>query len=281
MELDRYQVQRVRKIILQRGLYYKSLEADILDHLCTMIEERMESQNFDEALDNSLALFTEQELIHTQCQTLKFINMEKYFSAKASFLATIPILLIGVLWIFTLNIPGFRGNFKSIIEILAFCSVFSLLILAWIKDFPRWSFPYIGFCILVCLYLAGCSIPNLTGNNRLGVWAFVPFIVTLFFAIILKPNIRPLKKLYAKIKEDKSLLFFFLYGFLPLVLWVSFDEMPYKNELPFAVILTIIMGCGIFIYLNNANGRVRVVSLITSSIIAIGIAFGYVFYYWA
>jgi putative ABC transport system permease protein len=72
MELKKSQINYIIADLHRRGLVYQPLEEELLDHVCTMVEEKMESgMRFMEAYQAALALFgNEQEIENIQQQTL-------------------------------------------------------------------------------------------------------------------------------------------------------------------------------------------------------------------
>jgi len=94
-------VDRIRKDIINRGLTYDALVDDILDHVCCMVEEEMESGcSFEQSYNSVLGSIGDKRLPEIQHQTLllldkKFQKMKKltYFLG----LAAVIIILIGAL----------------------------------------------------------------------------------------------------------------------------------------------------------------------------------------
>lgn len=77
IELTEQQIERVANKLESLGIYYKPLQEDLLDHICTEIEiEIHKNQSFELALEMSLAKFTEEEVAFKQLQkqTLKEVS---------------------------------------------------------------------------------------------------------------------------------------------------------------------------------------------------------------
>ncbi|MFO7852679.1 MAG: hypothetical protein ACQERS_10620 [Bacteroidota bacterium] len=94
-------VDLIRKDIINRGLTYEPLVDDILDHLCCMVEEEMESgYSFEQSYSTALNSIGDNRLPEIQHRTLllldkKFQKMKKltYFLG----LASVIIILIGAI----------------------------------------------------------------------------------------------------------------------------------------------------------------------------------------
>ena len=76
MELSNDQIDYIQKDINYRGLVYDDLEEEFLDHICTLVEEKMESGlKFIEAYDLVIQGFgAEEGLQNVQSQTLNLVN---------------------------------------------------------------------------------------------------------------------------------------------------------------------------------------------------------------
>ena len=155
--------------------------------------------------------------------TILIISVMKNISAiKTSLLATIPILLFGITWIFEFSEVDKTVYYASLL--VSITSMFVLLGFGWIRDFPNWTIHSIGFCLLLSVYLMTISIPELFGGNLLGLWGLLPIGLTMLVSIAFNFSWKPLRQLYSKVKNDKSLLIFGLYGFLPVFLMFLLDE---------------------------------------------------------
>jgi putative ABC transport system permease protein len=72
MELKKSQIQFIISDLQRRGLVYQPLEEEMVDHICTMVEEKMESgMRFKEAYQSVLLLFgNDREIENIQQQSL-------------------------------------------------------------------------------------------------------------------------------------------------------------------------------------------------------------------
>jgi len=195
----------------------------------------------------------------------------KIFSlSKTSFLATIPILLFGISWVFEFIEVNRTVYYSSLL--ISIASMFFLFGLGWVKNFPKWTTHSIGFCFLLSIYLMTISIPKLFGGDVLGIYGLLPIILTLLVSIAFNFSLEPLRQLYSKMKTDRSLLIFIFYGFLPVLLMFQFDEVHFVKLIPITIILTILTASSVLIYLNSTRNNFRTMTLIFGIILTNTIA---------
>ena len=279
MELNKSQVKKVENYLHEIGIENSLTIDDFLDHLCCMIEQRMhEGFSFEESFDYTINELNYSKIKEIELFTLKLINMETSFSSRTSLLATIPFGLFGIAWAISnsgLGIPSFIEYFMFVASILA---MFILLGMGWIKNFPRWSFPAIGFCLFSSICFMMISIPS--KDEDLGLWALFPLLITLVISLMFNPTLKPIKQLAQKIKEEPTLLLFALYGFAPFVLFLFYDEMHATWLISTIFLATLILAFGLYTFLRNDKKIIRVMSIILSGLIALIVAYGTSYFYW-
>lgn len=150
--------------------------------------------------------------------------------------------------------------------------------LGWIKNFPRWSYPYLGSMLLFSLYMMNVATPgfrifNYTfGSNDLWRWrAWIPFLVMTGVALLVTRALKPLRELFRHVAGDWTLLTFGMLGCMPLLIRIGFDEMDRLYSLPFMVVLTLLM-CGTALaYLRSARHWRQVVALLIGILLMMSI----------
>lgn len=99
-ELTEQQIEFVSDEILARGVKLNTLHDDLLDHICTAIEHKMdEGVNFDSAFVQTIKLFGPNGLMQVQHQTLVLLTQMNETMKKLSLgfgLATVAFLLAGI-----------------------------------------------------------------------------------------------------------------------------------------------------------------------------------------
>jgi hypothetical protein len=278
--LNKLQVKEVKRYLRKSNIESRLILGDFLDHLCCMIEQKIsEGASFEDSLQTSFSQLPGDEIKTIERYTLKLLDMETSFSSRTSLLATIPFGLFGLTWAFSnsgISVPQFIHLFLFWSPMI---SMFVLLGIGWIKNFPRWSFPAIGFCLLFSLYLMMVSIPGLS-DDVLGPWAWIPLLVTLIISFIFKPSIEPIKKIVERINEEPTLILFALYGFSPLFLWIFCDEMYSRWMIFIALISSLILSSGIYLFLRSDKKRTRVLSIIISGFLAVILTYTASYIYW-
>jgi hypothetical protein len=137
----------------------------------------------------------------------------------------------------------------------------SLILIGFVKRFPRWFMPYIGvpmsfFSLLLFIELM---------EKWQGVWWYrLPWFLSVFIqegllwmgmalilvlllvAARLEPRSLPF---HQRLREDWTLLSFILYGAAPLALVFTLNE--YKNEEPYMFLALLILAAGGWLYLRS------------------------------
>jgi len=140
--------------------------------------------------------------------------------------------------------------------------------IGWVKGFPRWSYPYVGLELLMSLYMMNVATPGLRilnytfGSNDLWGWrAWIPFLVMAAIALLVTRSLRPALRLFTNVWEDWTRLTFGMFGFMPLLVLIGFDEVDRLYSLPFMIVLTIVMAGTALGYLRSARLRQRLLAL--------------------
>jgi len=146
--------------------------------------------------------------------------------------------------------------------------MFALFAIGWVKDFPRWSLPAIGFCLLFSIYAMNVSVPFIT-KNLLGFWAWLPFLTTLIISIAIKPSFTPVKQLFNHIKTYPKLILLIFFGFVPMFCMMVLDEVSLSWVIPVMLFNTIVLTLGLFVFLTHPKRETRNLVFIGSCLIAV------------
>ncbi|MFA4853443.1 MAG: hypothetical protein WC599_13075 [Bacteroidales bacterium] len=189
---------------------------------------------------------------------------------KTTLLATIPVLLFGISWLF--KYIDINKTIQFAFFISAIASMFVLFGIGWIKDFPKWTIHSIGFCLFISLMLMNISSPFLNRTETWGLLGLLPFALTLIISLSIHFTLQPLRQLFKQIKEEKNIIIFIFYGLLPIILWLEFDEIYYVSVIPYIIVLTILTALSVIIYLISSKKVVRTLTLILGILITNAIA---------
>lgn len=140
----------------------------------------------------------------------------------------------------------------------------SLFVIGFAKGAPRWFMPYLGLPLpIISLIIFNSWLDDWIGIrfNRLyerswfmGQFVFqgllwvglIGSILLLVLTVSLIPKFHPF---YNRLKNDWTLLCFILYGAMPFVLVLTFDE--YKYGEPYMFLAFLILAAGGWFYLRN------------------------------
>ncbi len=152
-------------------------------------------------------------------------------------------------------------------------SYFVLLIglgVGWVKGFPRWSYPYGGLVLASTWWWMGLGSPRVGIFNGPGAW--IPLLVMSAVALLLTRSWRPLRQLLERVWHDWSSLSFGLYGCLPLVIWLFFDEVIAPYAAPYLVATSVILAAGALAYVRSARTWQWALALLMGMTLAWGVA---------
>lgn len=187
----------------------------------------------------------------------------------------LPFLAFGLISILGKVYPSFPSVYPSLVFYLL---ILAGLVIGGLKDFPRWSFSYIGWSLLFVWVLSGVRIIgltvfemtlNITAANiwRIGILA----LLTLAFGIPLlwRRSLRPLGKLVHGIWHDWPRLSLGMYTFLA---WLSliYDENHHPYLLAFILASALVTAAGVWVYLRSDTTKGQVLALVA------GIAVGHI-----
>jgi hypothetical protein len=143
----------------------------------------------------------------------------------------------------------------------------------WVKGFPRWSYPYGGLVLVSTWWWTGIVI------RRRGWWtifngpgAWLPLLVVAAVALLLTRSFRPFGQLLYGVWHDWTRLSFGLYGCMPLIIWLSFDEVTAPYSAPYLAVSAIILGVGALAYVRSARLAPRALAMLMGMTLAWAVA---------
>jgi hypothetical protein len=138
----------------------------------------------------------------------------------------------------------------------------------WIKGFPAWSYPYIAHALQWSFYMTQVATPGLRifnytfGPRDLWGWrAWIPFLIATGIALLVTRSFSPLLKLIKDENQDWTRYTFGMFGFVPLMVLISFDEMDRLYSLYFMLLLAVVMPVTALVYLRSRTTRGRAFAL--------------------
>ena len=172
----------------------------------------------------------------------------------------------------------FRLLWADALRIAAMPIVFYLLLLggllaAWLKDFPRWSYPYLGWLLVLLVPSLGSF-----GLHPPYLWRFWgPLLVTLLLAILLRPSLKPLRALWHGWQQDWTLSVFAVLGIVEFL--NLFDEIPGPRA-AWQSVCTAVLVVGAIAYMRISSRAGRVAALLGSMVVSVALGATVRAYYW-
>jgi hypothetical protein len=171
---------------------------------------------------------------------------------------------------------------------VAYLLVLGLLLNGWLAGFPRWVYPYLGYAFIFPLYLSFVSTPGLAlfgiplwGTAAWGWRAFVPLgLIMLLGLSFSRPPWSNLVQLVRQAWEDWTLVAFSLFGLLPLVVFISLDEVEHTFSFWPKLVATLLVILGAFLYMRLARWELRYLVLLACAFTAVAVMSGGTSYYW-
>ena len=155
-----------------------------------------------------------------------------------------------------MSLPGLWTG----IALVFFVAPLILIVAGWVKDFPRWCFPYWGFVLLILLYLQtfNGTIMDKAFKGDWRVWLVVVAIAGI--GLLWRRSLQPVYKLFNSIWKDWTLLSFTCYGALPLMFFAAYDET--RNTTIVIMFFILILAVGAALYMRSTNKWQRIASLV-------------------
>lgn len=171
-------------------------------------------------------------------------------------------------------LPGFSANWQRNPEFLGKIIVpltLPLFLFGLARGLPRWAYPFGG---LLLGYYA--LVSNQTGLWPLLVILLLASSVLAFITIIIdsQPFVLPhaIRRISQSLSVDWTRLSFALYGAMPLVILMAFDDSHYNNRTPYFAFSILIMMISALIYCRHRVRSMQIAALVTGVTLSIGCA---------
>jgi hypothetical protein len=120
----------------------------------------------------------------------------------------------------------------------------------------------------------------LSGVGLLGWRAWIPLLVIAVVSLLVTRSFDSLKRFFVNISADWTVLTFGMFGFMPLLIAIIFDEMDRLYSLYFMVVLTLLMVGTVIVYMQSSNHKKRVSALVIGIFLTITIAVSGPAWFW-
>ena len=216
------------------------------------------------------------------------VTLEHQATWGESLLALGPFLLLPLIYGIALVLqPGMKSSeapyLARILSLGFFLAALGFmwvaLVTAWKKGFPRWTYPYLGFILLLVLYLSTFS-GTLFGFYFNGSWwLWITVLVIPVIGLLWARRLTPLYQLFNAIRQDWTLVSFVFYGLLPLIVMAAYDEVHDAGLMQ--ILGSLILAGGALFYMRSNGTWQRIASLLGGFSLAWGVTVTYLAIYWA
>ncbi|MCC6300824.1 MAG: hypothetical protein IT314_16180 [Anaerolineales bacterium] len=206
-------------------------------------------------------------------------------SRNETFAALAPFLLGGVLPVLFSLIVDIPLWIQIVFTLFMWFLVGSLLALGFKQSAPRWFMPYLGVPLSLISLIAFNNMVNPEWNGfpflhnaswfvtqvfYLGM-LWMGLIVSILLIFLLTGLIPRLRPFHQRLRDDWTLLPFTLYGAVPFVIVLSFDE--FKNEEMYLILAFLALALGAWLYFRSASAWRKFWSLLGGLTLAMAVAF--------
>lgn len=159
------------------------------------------------------------------------------------------------------NVKGLQIGWAGAVILLIPVVLIISLIVGLFKGIPRWSLPAFGSLLAILNYiLFSLKDPNFSPFASLSPFfrqlfgagfPFVGIIVLTLMIILVTAIIKPLHSFFQRIRDDCTLLPFALFGIMPFVIFISFDE--YQGDVLYQIGMGLVLLISLWLYLQSTQ----------------------------
>lgn len=208
---------------------------------------------------------SQMKIRHVKPQTRILDGLDQRASWGEILLALVPFLLLpfinllGIILISILKVPNLpiigNGITLAVIGMLLI-----VMIVGWIKGFPRWCFPYWGFVLLVTFYLQNFKGTVFGLPFQGNWWVWIPVYSVAIIGLLWTRNVEAIDRLIVSIWKDWTLLSFTFYGALPLLFIAAYEEVRNVELVKMTVFLILVVGA--LLYMRSSKNWPRFACLV-------------------
>jgi hypothetical protein len=178
-------------------------------------------------------------------------------------IGTLPFVLFGIAsMIGKIQIP-FWGIYAG----LAFYAMVLLgFLMGLIKGVPRWTYSYLGWCLVFSWWWSSMGTPGLKiFGFQMNYWSWQiwpPMLMTIAIALLWTRSLLPLRQLARGIWQDWTLLSLAMYTFVG---WMAliYDENRHPYLFAFMIGSTLAISAGAWFFLHARQTRNQIIALLS------------------
>jgi hypothetical protein len=166
------------------------------------------------------------------------------------------------------------------VTLFIFAMLWVVLLVGWVKGFPRWVFPYWGFALLITLYFQGFT-GTVFGNSFTGNWrVWIPLLGVAAIGMLWSRDLGSIYRLVRSFWVDWTRLSFAFYGLLPLMILAIYDEVHDSVASPAQTGLMLLLAVGALFYMRSDKIWSRFAWLVAGFSLAWALASIHLGLYW-
>lgn len=171
-------------------------------------------------------------------------------------IGTLPFLAFGI--VSMIDKTDHVNPFRDLYFYLAFCLLVSVgLLIGWIREFPLWSYSYLGWSVFIIW---------IGSNGRINGISLAPpiwliFGIMVLVALLWTRSLNPFKNLFRDIWNDWTRLSLCMYTFIAFV-FLIYDENHHPYLLIFMAASTLAIAAGAWFFFRSSDLIGRVVSIL-------------------
>jgi hypothetical protein len=178
---------------------------------------------------------------------------------ELSLFVTTALLLIIVTYFDGVN-AGWQRDSEFLGEVITWLTL-PFLLFGLARGLPRWAYPFGGLLFGFHLFVSYQS----------GMWLFLLFMLAAFLALTVAEVITnpqssllplPLRRIRQSLSVDWTRLSFGLFGALPLIIILAFDDSHTDNRTPYLAFSVLMMTVGAWLYCRSREKTLQITALL-------------------
>ncbi|MDL1909889.1 hypothetical protein FBQ81_04215 [Chloroflexi bacterium CFX6] len=194
-------------------------------------------------------------------------SWRRAFGELSIFVIAALLLVLGTYAPFVEMSPGWQRDPEFLGKVIVPLTL-PFLLLGLARGLPRWAYPFGG---LLAGYQSFVSYQS-------GVWLFLFIMVLAFLALAIAEVVTnpqrsllplPLRRIGQSISVDWTRLSFGMFGAMPLILLMAFDDAHANNRTPYLALSALGMVVSALIYCRSRTASAQIAALLTGLTLAI------------
>jgi len=235
-----------------------------------------------ELVDLPLSLLDEHLNAHHAIQEGKMEKIGTKATWRETLIAIFPLLV----WLGGILLGQFGGSIqqRALLEITVYvgiAAVFAggiyLIIRTFKERFPRWSFAYLSWFLLLIIILPAFRI-----SDTMMIPPYTPLLLVILILTLMTVtrSWSRLRQLVQAVREDWTQVSFSLYSLLPFLFFLLTDEVAEELSFPVSLVSLVILLIGGIAYMRSRRVWTRALALLVAALLGLTLVSVPVNIYW-